>query len=167
MWIEKAVNMLMFRKLFITLICIGTICFSFAMVTKGDDKTGKKTIQLSLPPATKKEEIKLSEDSGEKDVSEPKETIQLSLPPATKKEEIKLSEDSEKKDVSGPDKTTIELTTGTREITQESQGEPGEGTHADRQVQVITKYLKRNEFHVYNLPNLKEGEMFYVYVERI
>ncbi len=126
MWMKKTIKLLMFRKLFITLTCIVTICFSFTIATTGDDKTGKETIQLPLPPATKKEEIKLSEDS-------------------------------EKKDVSGPDKTTIELTTGTREVTPDSQGEPGDGTPADRHIQVITKYLKRNEFHVYNLQNLKEG----------
>ena len=153
MWIEKAINMQMFRKLFITLICIGTIYISFTMVATGDDKTGEETIQLSLPPATKQEEIKLPEDNEKKDASEQVETIQLSLPPATKKEDIKLPEDNEKKDVSEQvetiqlslppstkqediklpeeikkkdafdlEKTTIELTTGTREITQDESG---------------------------------------------
>jgi hypothetical protein len=106
------------------------------MVATGDDKTGEETVQLSLPHATKKEEVKLAEDS-------------------------------EKKDVSAPNKTTIGLTTGTGEITPESEGKPGDSTAADRQVQVMTKYLKRNDLHVYNLPNLKEGETLYVYVERI
>jgi len=126
----------MFRKLIITLVCIGTICFSFTMVATGDEKTGEETIQLPVPSATKKEDIKLAEDN-------------------------------EKKDVSEPEETTIELTTDTREITPESQGEPGDGTPADHQVQVLTKYLKRNELHVYDLTNLKEGETLYVYVERI
>ena len=201
----------MFRKLIITLICIGTICFGFTMVTTGDEKTGEETIQLPVPSTTKKEDIKLPEDSEEKDASAPdkinseltsdtEEAIQLSVPSATKKEEIKLPdpEDNEKKDVSGPEettqsplpsatkkeeiklpgenkkkdassleKTTIELTTGTGVITPESQGGSGDGTSVDRQVQVITKYLKRNELHVYNLPNLKAGETLYVYVERI
>ena len=127
----------------------------------------KKTIQLLLPPATKKEDIKLPEDSEKKDVSEPQETTQPPLPPTTREEDIKLSEDNEEKDVSDLDKTTIELTTGTREITPENQGEPGDGTPEERQVQVMTNYLKRNEFHVYNLLNLKKGETLYVYVERI
>jgi hypothetical protein len=127
MWIEKTINMLTFRKLFITLICIGTICFSFTIVTTGDDRTGKETIQLPLPPATKKEEIKLSEDSEKKDVSEPEETTQPPLPSATKKEEIKLPGENKKKNASALEKATIELTTGTREITPESQGEPGDG----------------------------------------
>ncbi len=62
MWIKKNINLLMFRKLFIALICIGTICFSFTMVTTGDEKTGEETIQLPVPSAAKKEKIKLSED---------------------------------------------------------------------------------------------------------
>jgi len=126
----------MFRKLFITLICIGTICFSFTMVATGDDKTGEETIQLPLPSATETEEIKLPDDS-------------------------------KKKDASAPEETTIELTTGTGEITPESEGKPGDSIPADRQVQVMTKYLKRNELHVYNLQNLKAGETLYVYLERI
>ena len=36
----------MFRKLFMTLICMGTICFSFTMVITGDENTAEETIQL-------------------------------------------------------------------------------------------------------------------------
>ena len=117
MLVEKNINILMFRKLFIALLCIGTIYLSFAMVTTGDEKTGEETIQITVPSTARMEDIKSPVENKGKDVS----TLE---------------------------KTTIKLTNGTREITPESRDEPGDGTPADRQVQVMTKYMKRNEFHV-------------------